>query len=300
MEKQSRPAEPGTVTAVRDYTHDVPKKLAALIAATLISLGLTAPVTAHAQLSSSGSSSGSSTGSAPSRPMPLQVGERDALVTLPANYDPTRAYPVLLAFGGWNVSPESLAADHGRELGRDAIVAYGRGVGDAWAGAPYAATSITEDVAYARMIVDALDAQYAIDRSSVHALGHSNGGAFTLVLACHAPDLVNGVVSIAGMFYDPVDAGCLAAGEPVLFLHGANDGIAAPAGGIRNGAHFLPLETVVGNWAQRNSCDSQQVVGERHTYLGCTAATELIYSPDSGHGWPGHTTRTAWDFLSRL
>ena len=56
----------------------------------------------------------------------------------------------------------------------------------------------------------------------------------------------------------------------------------------------------MGSWAQRNNCNPRQVPGQRRTYLGCTAVTDLIHPPDSGHGWPGHTTRTARDFLSRL
>ncbi|WIM72534.1 hypothetical protein QP028_00425 [Corynebacterium suedekumii] len=162
---------------MRDYTHDVPKKLAALIAATLISLSLTAPVTAHAQLSSSGSSSGSSLGSAPSRPMPLQVGERDALVTLPANYDPTRAYPVLLALRRLERQPRvarrrpRARARSGRH--RRLRSRCGRRLG----GRALCGDQHHRGRRLRRMIVDALDAQYAIDRSSVHALGHSNGGA---------------------------------------------------------------------------------------------------------------------------
>ena len=39
--------------------------------------------------------------------MPLQVGEREALIAQPAN--------------GWNITPEFMVADHGPELGRDAI-----------------------------------------------------------------------------------------------------------------------------------------------------------------------------------
>lgn len=236
---------------------------------------------------------------------PIAVGDRDALVSLPAGYDPAVAWPVILAFGGWGVSPEQMASDTGLRDATDAIVVYARGHADSWAGAPYAVTSTEQDVAYARAIVDTLSSQYTVNRARVYAVGHSDGGAFALSLACRAPDLVAGVVSVSGMFYDPIDAGCVGAPVPVKIIHAANDDVALVDGGVRHHAPFLSTRALLDRWALRNGClplthpsSTSAPDATLEKWVGCHAETEYLLSRSAGHGWPDHAAREAWAFLS--
>lgn len=237
---------------------------------------------------------------------PVAVGEREALVALPHDYDPALTYPVMLVFGGLGASPEDMAATSGFHDGANAIVAYARGEADTWAGAPYSARSMEQDVAFSRQLVETLAVGHLVDRSRVYAVGHSNGGAFAAALACRAPDLVAGAVSVSGMFYAGVDAGCAAASVPVMFIHAANDDVARPEGGVRHNAPFDALGQVVDRWILRNGCLPEAT--ERWTSApgataravnGCRAETEILESPTAGHQWPDYATHEAWNFLSR-
>ncbi len=252
----------------------------------------------------------SSTGTrsvAPDTTFPVPVGDREALVSLPQNHDPAVAHPLLLVFGGWGADPGEMAGNMGvRDAAVDAIVVYARGVGNAWAGAPYATTSQEEDIAHIREVVDAVAGQYHVNRSRVYALGHSNGGAFALTLACRAPDLVAGVVSVSGMFYEPVDSHCVGGPVPVQIIHDVHDDVARPEGGQRHGAPFLPVQEILDRWAVRNGCvDGSFPVltylpyADHQAWSGCHAETEAVITSHRGHGWAGHAPHTAWDFLSR-
>lgn len=273
--------------------------------ALLLSLGALTPVPAAAQSSFPGLSSLTGSSRSGDSVSSLAVGGRDVLVSLPSTYNPAVAYPVLLVFGGLGASPEEVSRTLGLRANSGAIIAYARGVGNAWAGAPYSQTTVDADVAYARGIVDAIAAEHPVDRDRIHALGHSNGGAFALNLACHAPDLLAGAVSVSGMFYTIGEQGCRGSNVPVLLIHSTNDDVAVYDGGVRHGAPFLSVDEIFQRWGHRNNCQPIQVrlpgIGDRthRSWAGCNARTELVVSPSAGHHWPGHASAVVRDFFAR-
>ncbi|AGF72318.1 polyhydroxybutyrate depolymerase [Corynebacterium halotolerans YIM 70093 = DSM 44683] len=231
---------------------------------------------------------------------------RDVLISLPENYDPTRTYPVWLAYPGRSISPEHMSTDTGLQVASDAIVAYGRGEGGAWAGAPYAVTDMAEDIAYSRAVVDRIAQDHLIDRDRVYAIGHSNGGGFALALACHAPDLVAGVVGVSGIYYNPgtpASGRCAGQPVPVMIIHSRNDGLSLIEGATAHGVPYVGAAAMVGIHAAINGCGGATTRPvapgvTAHVRQGCEAATELILSESDGHGWPHYSAFEAWDFLS--
>lgn len=292
-----------TVSLTSSLRRVIPVLLTFLLLVSGYSVAFMAAAPAHAQLSLPHSSVPTLHGPAPH---PVPVGQREVLVSVPAHYDPSLAWPVILAFPGWTDTPENMASDTGLKELQSAIVVYARGVGNAWAGAPYSATTIEEDVAFARAAVGEVAARYTVDWSRVYAVGHSNGGAFALMLACRAPDLVAGVVSVSGMFYTLVDSGCAGVSVPVQVIHAADDPVAQFSGGFRHDAPFLPVREMLGRWADRNGCLSVPysrpggVPGVTvQDWWGCRSETRLLLSDGGGHAWPSHASWEAWDFLSR-
>ena len=79
-----------------------------------------------------------------------------------------------------------------------------------------------DDVAFFRALVDDVKRQHAV--KSVFVVGHSNGAFMALRLACDAPDLFDGIVSVSGSTW--LDATRCGAGKavPLLFVHGTADG----------------------------------------------------------------------------
>ncbi|WP_197088452.1 alpha/beta hydrolase family esterase [Corynebacterium occultum] len=249
----------------------------------------------------------------PDSTIPLQVlmpdgGEREVIISLPENYDPTRSYPVWLAFAGRNISPEHMSTDTGLQNASDAIVAYGRGIGNAWAGAPYATTTMAEDIAYSRAVVDRIAENYSVDRERVYSIGHSNGGGFSLALACFAPDLVAGVASVSGIFYEPgtpVSGQCAAQPVPTVIIHARWDGLSHFNGNIAHGKPYVGANQMAATQAEINGCGPEPLRTEiaeglsRTQWQGCAAETELIVSDNNVHGWPNYSAFEAWDFLAR-
>lgn len=221
-------------------------------------------------------------------------GPRSYLLSLPAGFTPGRAYPVIVAFGPRHHSPEQFAANSGlaRAAGGDAIVVFARGVTDAWEGAPYAATGRGEDVAYVRDIIAQLSVVGAVDHRRIYAVGMSNGGGMAAALACQAPDLVDGVVAVAGAYYNPTVSGCAGGRVPTMLIHGTADNVVAYNGGWRHGAHYESVPAVFDRVGRRNGCVMEQVhvtdVGAnavRLTPAGCAAATTVVRVNGGGHSW---------------
>lgn len=230
---------------------------------------------------------------------------RHFIVDLPANYDPNRAYPVVLGYSGaWDTADAFRGHSFlNKAVGSDAIVAYPQGVTDklkgkpAWGGPHYAAQSVEDDAAFARALVADLAGKYNVDTNRIYATGLSNGGGAALSLACHAPDLVDGVASSAGAYYDATVSNCVPdAAVPTLIMHHKDDHVININGGANNhGGHYKAARQVFDEFATRNGCApggnvNNWIVGA-HTVSGsnCRAATEFatVVSPqvNNGHTW---------------
>lgn len=236
-------------------------------------------------------------------------GTRDVVISLPEDYDPAQSYPVWLAYPGRFISPEHMSTDTGLQVASDAIVAYARGESGAFAGAPYSTTTMEEDIAYTRAIIDRIEQDHLVDRERIFAIGHSNGGGFALSLACFAPDLVAGVSAASGIYYDPgtpKTGQCAGDPVPVMIEHSSNDGLSWIDGGTAHGAHYMGARQLSESWAEINGCSARTVTRPvahevtAHVYQDCVAPTEFVVSENDGHGWPHYASFQAWDFFSRL
>lgn len=273
-------------------------------AALLTSLSLGVPASAQAlPLGSSGLSSPLLPGQTQDLGVDrerVSVGERDRdyLISLPADFDPALSYPVLFVFPGWGTSPEGMIRDVGLNRNAEAFVVHARGVDDAWAGAPYSTAGMNEDIAYVRAVVDQLAEQHSqVDKDRVYALGHSNGGGFAVSLACHAPDLVAGVMGVAGAYYEPFLDGCIGEGVPALVMHASNDGLIAYEGGIRHDTAYAGAREATARLAALNNCgEDVATVGNRESRKSCDAEVELV-TTRAGHGWTAEATTTAREFF---
>ena len=228
-------------------------------------------------------------------------------VVLPRGFDSEKSYPMVLGFGGWHHTSANMRDYSNLESQfQDAIVVYGQGVDNAWGGAPYADTSIDEDVEYTKAVLDDVASRYNADTSRTVAVGLSNGGGMVAALACHAPETVRGVASVAGAFYSPTVTGCTSGEVPTMIMHGTNDGVVSYYGGFRHGAPFKPVETVARTFARKNDCSmvasqSRSVGMTIFDFDNCSAPVRIERVEGGGHTWfdsPDATRQTA-QFLRR-
>lgn len=246
----------------------------------------------------------------------LQVQGRKVLVHLPAGYQAAYPVPLVLAFHGGGGSAGFMADDTRYGLQRQAdkggfIVAFPNGdsklpggrfaTWNAGTCCGYARDQGSDDVGFARAVVSAIEARYAVDARRVFATGMSNGGMMSHRLACEAADVFRAVASVAG----PDATVQCSPSRPisVLHIHARDDDHVLFNGGagpnaFRNAdsvTSFVAVPETVARWVQRDRCSAtpQRVVDVPgaycEAYAGCAegARVQLCVTETGGHSWPG-------------
>lgn len=251
--------------------------------------------------------------------------ERSYRVSLPAGYADRSSWPVVLAYHGRGNTGAGTEEFSG--LSRlPAIVVYpagvvGTGDGDrqAWQGAPYAAAGV-DDVVFTGDLIDELTRTLCADPDRVYAVGKSNGGGFTALLACRLGDRIAATAAVAGAYYPETSAGCAPARPvPAIAFHGTGDTTIPYDGDPERGLPAVPAR--VAEWARRDGCTAGPADTATppdittSTWTGCAGGGEvrLVTVAGGGHTWPGadsysgggattstiEATDVLWDFVSR-
>jgi polyhydroxybutyrate depolymerase len=117
-----------------------------------------------------------------------------------------------------------------------------------------------DHVAALGALISRLTASPGVDASRVFVAGHSNGAFMAHRLACERPNLVRGIVAVAGT--GPMSrASCEPPGTlRVLQIHGVDDGIVTYEGGhlFRNPGYptHLSARKTASDWAQALGCET--------------------------------------------
>lgn len=234
--------------------------------------------------------------------------ERHFLLSLPAGARQRDKLPVVFAFHGYRENPEKMRRVS--QLDRaDAIVAYMAGIDDAWAPAPYAATSGEEDLAFVDAVLAQLEGEFSIDPARVFATGMSNGGGFAAYVGCQRPQEFTGIGTVSAAFYERVSEGCSYIPMKHIDIHGTGDTIIAYDGGQRHETVYDSEPEMFTEAAARNHCAARAEETEisptvtEFTWAGCDAL--LVHYRVSGgpHTWQGgaddHSKTTSPGFATR-
>jgi polyhydroxybutyrate depolymerase len=257
-------------------------------------------------------------------------------IRVPSSYRGTDPSPLLLVLHGYGSTGEAHLSmfDLGEFFERDrVIVAAPDGLADSqgnqfWNAVPSCCDFEKRgpsDVAYLASVIRDLSAKYSIDKKRVYVVGHSNGGAMALRLACEVPELIAAVTSLAGPFYAEVNA-CSPRSLPpaVQLIHGTRDRVVPIGGGhLSVGPIDAPATPAIGLVADRFAtllrehgagCDGElqevsrvdvdaKIEGSEGVILrpAKCAGIELVRVLGMGHGIskPTAAFRTlVWGFLS--
>lgn len=193
------------------------------------------------------------------------------------------------------------------------------------------------DVEFIDEVLDRLIVDYPIDQSRIYVTGASDGGIFSLTLACSELGArLAGIAPVMGSFVEGLPEECTPRPLSVQLLNGDEDEFVRTAGGeVYTGGRgrVEALEDTTRFWVEQNGCvtppTSEQVdaVEEDETSLaietwtGCERSTEVkrILVEGGGHNWPGagrggdlaegflgraskeiDASEAVWDFLSRF
>lgn len=145
----------------------------------------------------------------PSTPPDVVGGARPAIVYRPFDYDPGVAYPLVVLLHGYATNAfveDAFFGTSARVDTRGYLLVTPEGTLDPegkqyWnAGACCAfGPSPPDDVAYLTGLVDEIQSAYHVDSRRIFVIGHSNGGAMAMKLACDAPSRFAAITSLAGI-----------------------------------------------------------------------------------------------------
>jgi polyhydroxybutyrate depolymerase len=253
---------------------------------------------------------------------------RSYILYVPAIYSSSTAVPLLFNFHGYtsNASQQLVYGDF-RPIADTAnmIIVHPEGTLDVngnthfnvgWGG------SAADDVGFTEALIDSISSTYSIDQSRIYAVGMSNGGFMSLLLACTLSERIAAVGSVTGSMTPSMISSCnLTHSMPVIQIHGTSDAT-VPYNGIAG--FSSSVENVLDYWVSLNTCNPSPVVEnvpnsnvndgstvEKYTYENGDNCSEVVHYKviDGGHTWPGSlivlagtnldfkATKEIWNFV---
>lgn len=225
-------------------------------------------------------------------------GYRTFILHLPATYDSTSSYPLILNFHGYNSNAPQQQAYTGFDAIADTagfIVVYPQAINNGW----NISQGFPDDVGFTSVLIDSLKQEYSVDSSCVYSTGMSLGGFMTYVLGCELSDKLAAIAPVAANMLILQQLNCFPVkGMPLLEIHGDADIIVSYDGTLG----IPPVPETIAWWVETNSCDTPGVIttipdidaGDSCTAIKITYAngednSEVVHYKiaGGGHTWPG-------------
>src|SRR5436309_3701530 len=166
--------------------------------------------------------------------------------------------------------------------------------------------SPADDVGFVRLLIEQLQHSYKIDRKRVYATGISNGGFFSMRLACDLSRQIAAVAAVAATMPEPLVPVCKpSAPVSAMFIHGTKDPLVhingGPIGVRRDRGSAVSLREAAEFWRNQDRTSHNSVAEEvsesardstqvhREIYGGGRDGTEVVVYiiEGGGHTWPG-------------
>ncbi len=145
-------------------------------------------------------------------------------VHLPPGYDRSTPIPLVMIFHGiggtgslmLHLTQFNVAADK-----KHFAVVYPDGLNHRW---DVGAQASGADLTFISDMIGKLSTQIKVDRRRIYSVGYSNGGHFTMYLACQT-NLLAGMALIGSSMIEASAAGCSSSRMPAIFFLGTSDPI---------------------------------------------------------------------------
>jgi polyhydroxybutyrate depolymerase len=234
---------------------------------------------------------------------------RQFYFALPATYSSSRAYRVVFAWhyaGGTALIIASNGGGGGRYYGLqplmpDTLFVTGQGLMDAQGRTGWPNTN-GQDVAFARALVQWVNANFCVDTSRIMSTGFSYGAIMSHTLACQMPDVFRAVGVMSGALIGRA-TGCVNHPIAAWLTHGADD--TAAIGGVE----FTSGEAARDRLLALNHCGTtNQPVDPAPcvAYDGCDAGYPVVWCPreaprtDTAHVIPTFAPAAISTFFSQF
>jgi polyhydroxybutyrate depolymerase len=246
----------------------------------------------------------------------LNVGSvaRRYLLHVPAAYDGRSPVPLIVDFHGiGNTGQSELALSTYVALTdpEGVILAFPNGaqgpLGSAWNMGPCCVEGV-DDLAFARALVEHVQASACIDPDRVYATGVLTGGGMVHYLACEAADLFAAAAPAAfDLLQETVDDCKPARPITVVSFRGTEDTRVPYEGGLSSLVPGMPI-TFLGaaatfeRWASINGCEGEPSAEDANgcaTYANCAGGVEVVLCTSVGGREEPPDATIAWPILKR-
>jgi polyhydroxybutyrate depolymerase len=136
-------------------------------------------------------------------------------------------------------------------------------------------------------------------------MGHSNGGFLSYRFACEHPELISGIVSLAGVTWKDNNK-CKKTGHPlnILHIHSTADTTILYNGGDYFEAYYPSVDDTISTWQSNLGCTSDALVATGTTLDNVVAANvsgdeTTVYKTASG-SCPDNASITFWKMVGPL
>ena len=210
------------------------------------------------------------------------------ILDLPTGYDNRRAYPVVMAFRGPNVTAAVFRSnlDLRAAAGPDAIVVTPDCLngGSVW--------DVQRDVPLFDALLTHLESAYCVDPHRIFAVGHTAGGFFVNFLSCLRGKDLRGIASLSA---GPPSGTC-PPGELAVWI---SQGTADVPLGIANGRAGRDF------WTQQNACNAAMSTPVDPPpcveFAGCNPGSRVRYCEYNGNlDVPSFAAAGLWKFFKGL
>ena len=206
----------------------------------------------------------------------------------PSNYDPTKTYPVVMTFHGWQTDGPSFEAWFQMEnyVNNEAFVVYPDAVGGYWD------LKGTTDVLFFDEMVKQIGETYCIDPSHILGFGFSYGAYFMNLLGCQRAGYVKALMMGDGGFAGP---GAACGRLPVLVTVRTNDTEEVPANGRAAAAQWSTLDQCTDGATEPGDTTLNCV-----THTGCKLPGQVTFCEDT-YTYPPDTPNydSSWNHTVR-
>jgi polyhydroxybutyrate depolymerase len=132
-----------------------------------------------------------------------------------------------------------------------------------------------DDVGFVRALVEDIKKTNAV--SQVFLLGHSNGAFMSMRIACDAPELINGVVEVAGSTWKDETRCASGLKVPMLLIHGTADETILYEGDKR----YPGFKETAARFAKRNGCGTKLNAVDKVDFLSIEGSETTRESMES-------------------
>ena len=227
---------------------------------------------------------------------------------VPTKYDGTKPAPLVVDFHGLGGDGTSEAGSNPYKAVIDpegVVSAYPDGAngtnGTGWNLGPCCTS--TDDVAFAKALVQDVEKMACIDPKRVYAVGYSLGGGMVHVLACQAADVFAAASPAAADLVKDNVAGCKPARPITVFTFRGTADTAVPYdGGSIGSLTNIGAKATFQTWAEINQCTGSPSAEDSNgcsTYSSCAGGIQVTLCTKQGGGHDPGNASVSWPVLKK-